>query len=123
MARLSADKIRQIKEIGALLSALHPKAFPSGKLGESDTLLKIGIHHDIFALYPDLARNVVHSLMHWHTNSNFYLEASVEGRQRVDLDGNPAGEVAPEQARAARERLADRKRAKKGEQVSTHVTT
>ena len=110
MGKFSEEKVARILAFAATLAERHPKAFPSGKPGNTSIVLKIGIHFDMYALYPDVPKRTVHSLMSWHTRSAKYLEAAgVAGTPRVDLDGNNAGEVTEEQAAAARENLAERK--------------
>jgi ProP effector len=110
MGKFSEEKVERILAFAAMLAERHPKAFPSGKPGSSSIVLKVGIHFDIYALYPDIPKRTVHSLMSWHTRSPKYLEAaSIAGTPRLDLDGETAGEVTEEQAKAAQVNLATRK--------------
>lgn len=110
MGKFSEEKVARILAFAAMLAENHPKAFPSGKPGNSSIVLKVGIHFDIYALYPDIPKRTVHSLMSWHTRSPKYLKAASEtGTPRRDLDGNVAGEVTEEQAKAAKDNLAERK--------------
>ena len=47
-------------------------------------------------------------ILHNHTASSRYLKALVEGAARLDLDGNPVGEVTAEQQKQAVMTLRDR---------------
>lgn len=110
MGKFSEEKLERIMAFAATLADRHPKAFPSSKPGSTTTVLKIGIHRDIYALYPEIPKRTVHSLLSWHTRSWKYLEAaSVAGTPRFDLNGNVAGEVTEEEAETARTKLAQRK--------------
>ena len=51
--------------------------------------LKIGIAADILAALPDLSRGVLGTALAAYTKSIMYLQAI----DRIDLNGNPAGQV------------------------------
>lgn len=70
--------------------------------------LKVGIHHDIRTLVGDeLDRKLLTAALRLYTGNPFYLRALIEpGAVRVDLSGNPVGEVSPEDQQQARERFA-----------------
>jgi ProP effector len=70
--------------------------------------LAIGIHKQLMARQPELDKNQVRTALHNHTASSRYLKALVEGAARLDLDGNPVGEVTAEQQKQAVMTLRDR---------------
>ena len=55
--------------------------------------LKVGIAADIPARCPAVERRVLGAALSAYTRRVMYLEGMVAGAARVDLDGNPAGEV------------------------------
>ena len=55
--------------------------------------LKIGIAADILAALPDLSRGVLGTALAAYTKRIMYLQAIVVGADRIDLNGNPAGQV------------------------------
>jgi ProP effector len=67
--------------------------------------LKIGIHRDIKAVMPELSMTKIRKALGAHTRQPGYRQALVPGRQRFDLEGQPAGVVtdaeAPKQQVAA----------------------
>jgi ProP effector len=60
---------------------------------QPDQPLKIGIHKDIIARHPELRPSLMASTLKTYTRSVGYLETLKAGAPRIDLDGNPAGEV------------------------------
>ncbi len=70
--------------------------------------LAIGIHKQLLERKPDLDKNKVRVALHGHTASTRYLKALTEGAPRLDLDGQPAGEVTAEQQDVAVKTLRDR---------------
>ena len=86
--------------------------------------LAIGIHKVILERMPELDKAQLRVAMKWHTASTAYLKGIVDGANRVDLDGNPAGTVTAEQQELAvktlRERLrkaAERRKAEQEEKL------
>jgi sRNA-binding protein len=76
--------------------------------------LKIGIHHDILertdgAIAP---RELSRALSVYTANVAYLQRSTRPGAVRIDLDGNPAGEVTREQAAHIRGRLLARKQIK-----------
>jgi ProP effector len=71
--------------------------------------LAIGIDKQLMARLPDLQRKPLRIALGIHTHSLRYLKASEKAATRVDLDGQPAGEITPEQrlhaAKLVKERL------------------
>ncbi len=95
------ERRRRASDLGQLLvslAALFPAAFVVGKY-QVHAPLKIGIHIDIAARCPELADRL--GLLRGYTGRLMYLQAMVAGAVRVDLDGNPSGEVTDAQAASA----------------------
>ena len=69
--------------------------------------LATGIGQVIAALLPELSKTLVHqAIAFWQRQrKTSYLQALMAGGPRYDLDGNPHGEVTPEQQERAREEL------------------
>ncbi|HNE40064.1 ProQ/FinO family protein [Accumulibacter sp.] len=59
--------------------------------------LAIGIDKQLLARLPDLDRKHLRIALGIHTHSLRYLKAIEKAQVRLDLEGNPAGEVTPEQ--------------------------
>ena len=70
--------------------------------------LALGIHKTIKERMPELDVAQLRSAMKIHTASTRYLKAQVVGKERFDLDGNPAGEVTEEQREVASTTLRER---------------
>jgi ProP effector len=70
--------------------------------------LAIGIHKSIKARLPDISDAPLRLALKAHTASTKYLKALASGEKRFDLDGNPAGEVTPEQRQQALDTIKDR---------------
>lgn len=87
------------------LVALFPKAFmPKG----ADKIpLKIGIHADIRARDPSISGVKLGAALHDYVTGPKYLRALVAGAPRLDLDGQPAGEVTERDELNAKLQLAD----------------
>jgi ProP effector len=70
-----------------------PGLFPSTFDPASPKPLKVGIRLDIEKRLPETSRRSIRkALMRWCSQEP-YLRAIVAGGPRLDLDGNPAGEV------------------------------
>jgi ProP effector len=69
--------------------------------------LKWGIAADIAARCPELKRRARGTALSVYTGRIAYLQSLVAGAARIDLDGNPAGEVTAEEAEYAAARLAE----------------
>ena len=67
--------------------------------------LAIGIYHDLCAHLPDFPRKLIHhTLSQWMADHRvIYWQAVIQGGPRFDLEGNPKGEVTPEQQASARQ--------------------
>jgi ProP effector len=100
-------RARNIAQIREELVQLFPACF-AGK-GKPKPPLKKGIFRDIINRMPG-----GRGLKQWHlgrvlddyTHGPTYLASLVEGATRVDLDGNPAGEVSASDAEHAAKKLA-----------------
>jgi hypothetical protein len=60
--------------------------------------LKIGIHRDIKAIAPELSTRDLGTAIRYYVGDYQYRQAMVAGAVRFDLDGNPAGVVAPDES-------------------------
>jgi ProP effector len=101
---------RQASDFGQLLislAELFPAVFVVGKY-QVHVPLKVGIDHDIAARCPALAVGERLKLLRLYVGRLMYLQALVAGAVRVDLDGNPAGEVTVDEAAHAAVRLANK---------------
>jgi ProP effector len=70
--------------------------------------LAIGIDKAILARLPDLDRAALRNALRQHTAATRYLKVLQHATQRVDLDGQPAGEVTEAQRAHAAETLKTR---------------
>jgi ProP effector len=87
------------------LAALFPALF-----GAAPQPLKLRIQADIQQRSPGIfTKKSLSIFLHRHTTSTAYLKALSAAPQRVDLDGQPAGEVAEEHRQAAAVELERRK--------------
>lgn len=57
--------------------------------------LAIGIHKALRQRMPEVADTQLRLALRRHVTSTKYLKAVANGTQRYDLDGQPAGEIAP----------------------------
>ena len=90
--------------------------------------LAIGIANDLCAQLPDYSPKLVHhTLSQWMADHRvIYWKALMLGGSRYDLDGNPKGEVTPEQqadARAKRKAWYDRREEIRKQQMETEQDT
>ncbi len=102
---MSQTDKRAIHAVHALLIQRFPNAFP--KDYDAIRPLKLGIHADLIARAPDLDPVLLRRALANHTQRDGYLLALIHGRgdHRYDLDGQPAGTVAPEERAEAQKRL------------------
>jgi ProP effector len=85
------------------LTVQYPQAFPlDARLIRP---LKIGIHMDIRAAHPEIDPRALRIALAKWCSRPVYQWTLAQGGARVDLYGQPAGEVTPEQQAHARERL------------------
>ena len=69
--------------------------------------LKVGIAADLVARCVELDRRKLGAVLSAYTQRIMYRKAMVAGAARVDLDGNPAGEVSASDAAHAAAKLAE----------------
>ena len=70
--------------------------------------LAIGIDKALFERLPDLARKNIRAALRIHTASTRYLKSVVRSKERLDLDGQAAGEITEEQRAHAQAKLDER---------------
>ena len=69
--------------------------------------LKVGLLEDLFALVGgSISRSALSNALHSYCSNEFYLRSMVEGADRIDLEGRPAGKVAKSQEAGAKRLLA-----------------
>ena len=74
------------------LAQFHPQLF-----GARFLPLKLGIFEELMAAHPgDFTKDELKAALAFHARSTRYLEAVASGEQRHGLQGEPAGELAPE---------------------------
>jgi ProP effector len=74
------------------LAHFHPQLF-----GARFLPLKVGIFEELIAAHPEeFTREELKAALAFHARSTRYLEAVASGEQRHGLNGEPAGEIAPE---------------------------
>ena len=84
------------------------ETFPACFSRSAPKPLKIGLGEELLALagvHPalaDLSRRQIRRALQVYTGAAAYRKALVKGGPRYDLDGQPAGEVTPEQQTFAR---------------------
>src|SRR5262245_31953398 len=86
--------------------------------------LKIGIRADAVAgIGAAMTRSEVANGLRHYTGSIGYLRATLTGAKRIDLDGNVAGAVTPEEEAGAREKLQERATRPKAKTTSAGAGT
>lgn len=70
--------------------------------------LAIGIDAAIQERMPEVDRKTLRTALRLHTHSMRYLKAMEKATARLDLDGNPAGEVTEDQRKHATDILKER---------------
>jgi ProP effector len=92
-------------QTAARLAELYPALF-----GGPPKPIKLRIQADIQLRAPGIfTKRVLSFFLSRHTTTTPYLKALVTEAQRFDLDGQPAGELAPEHKQAAVDELARRR--------------
>lgn len=90
----------------AWLVATYPATFNL----DAPSPLKIGIHLDLLARHPDLdPATLRRALKRYCGRPRYQLALASEGAVRLDLDGQPAGEVTAEQQKVAQRKVAPKK--------------
>lgn len=99
----------QTQALQAWLAATYPATFSLDK----PPPLKVGIHHDLLTRHPDLDHATLRrALKRYCERRPYQLALARDGAVRVDLDGNPAGEVLEDQRKFAKAKLSAWNRAK-----------
>ena len=85
-----------------LLRTRYPHCFNS----EDPRPLKVGIGQDLRDTLPEeVSLPILHEALAFYVGQSAYLESVKAGAARIDLDGNPAGVVQPDEAEYAAKRL------------------
>jgi ProP effector len=104
----------------ALLAEAFPRTFSVWEMRRRP--LKIGIHRDIeTALDGAITPAELHKALGTYCSNRAYLEHTLTGTLRLDLDGNPAGVVTAEEEARAKATLAGIK-AKKARRAAAKPT-
>lgn len=102
-------KLNSSKEVIAFLAERFPLCFTT----EGETRpLKIGIFQDLIERVPEsdnVSKTQLRSALRLYTSSWRYLYGVKLGAQRVDLDGNPCGELEQQHVDHARKQLEEAK--------------
>ncbi|VEI69130.1 ProP effector [Serratia fonticola] len=102
-------KLNTVKEVIAFLAERFPLCFSAE--GEARPL-KIGIFQDLVERVQgeeNLSKTQLRSALRLYTSSWRYLYGVKVGAQRVDLDGNPCGELEQQHVDHARQQLEEAK--------------
>jgi hypothetical protein len=108
IAARHAERIAAIQAVLKELMDRWPQTFSPHPLPVRP--LATGIGQVIAAQLPQVPKKLVHqAIAFWQRQrKTLYLQALIAGGPRYDLDGNPQGEVTPEQQERAREDLVAR---------------
>ncbi|MBA5762915.1 RNA chaperone ProQ [Vibrio sp. 404] len=116
----NTEKLKNSKEVIAYIAECFPKCFTLE--GEAQPL-KIGIFQDLADRLSDdekVSKTQLRAALRQYTSSWRYLHGVKPGAVRVDLDGNPCGELDEEHVEHAKAALAESKakvQARRKEQV------
>ncbi|MDF2152135.1 RNA chaperone ProQ [Vibrio sp. CAU 1672] len=103
------EKLKNSKEVIAYIAECFPKCFTLE--GEAKPL-KIGIFQDLAERLSDdekVSKTQLRAALRQYTSSWRYLHGVKPGAVRVDLDGNPCGELEEEHVEHAKATLAESK--------------
>lgn len=101
----AVEPVREAQAAGNLLKQLFPALFSGGP---KPIMLKV--QQAIEARAPGrFTKKALSGFLARHTASTSYLIALTKSEQRLDLDGQPAGELSAEHREAARKLLAERR--------------
>ena len=99
----------RVEQAQTLLRERYPALFAAA----DPKPLAIGIHRVLLERHPELDLSGLKRALTLHTGRFSYQKLLKAGAVRFDLDGQPADEVTEEQAKIARQRLAELKAALK----------
>ncbi|UUM29420.1 RNA chaperone ProQ [Vibrio japonicus] len=105
----NTEKLKNSKEVITYIAECFPKCFTLE--GEAKPL-KIGIFQDLAERLsddPKVSKTQLRAALRQYTSSWRYLHGVKPGATRVDLDGNPAGELEEEHVEHAKVALAESK--------------
>lgn len=92
MSKLNPNRLAQTEVVLSVLIEKYPKTFfkePADRLP-----LKVGIHRDLYlALKGQFSNKIIQQSLRRYMGIAGYRKKLVAGAQRIDLEGNPAGEV------------------------------
>lgn len=94
-----------------ICNSLFPKAFP--RRGQRRVMpLKIGVADDLQVALAEagheVSKKAISRLLTYWCSRNFYLKAFRHNNMRIDLAGEPAGEITDKQRLIAKENLSRR---------------
>lgn len=98
-------KYERVLSVRARLATTFPLCFVA-KRNPNKRPLKVGIQAEIIAALPDLIHSDLRAALFDYCHGPTYQRALASGGIRIDLGGQPAGEVTPEQAERARQLMA-----------------
>lgn len=105
----NTEKLKNSKEVIAYIAECFPKCFTLE--GEAQPL-KIGIFQDLAERLsddPKVSKTQLRAALRQYTSSWRYLHGVKPGAVRIDLDGNPCGELEQEHVEHAKAALAESK--------------
>ncbi|MBM7454706.1 ProP effector [Oceanisphaera litoralis] len=105
----NSEKLKNSKEVIAYLAECFPQCFVA--TGEAKPL-KIGIFQDLAARLaedPKVSKTLLRTALRQYTSSWRYLHGLKAGQIRVDLDGEPCGELTQEHVDHAKGALKESK--------------
>ncbi|WP_088346355.1 MULTISPECIES: ProQ/FINO family protein [Rhodomicrobium] len=100
-------KVYLTRKLAALAEILgtHADALPPILCRRVPVPLKVGIRADLAARFPGAESDAIGRwLAGWTVTDQYQMQVAAGGVRR-DLDGEPAGDITPEHAETARERL------------------
>lgn len=117
--RLNPTQFQGIFDNIDTCNRLFPKAFPK-KGAEKVMPLKVGIAGELRTALADAGHEIsmkaVRRLLTYWCSRNFYLKSFKRADFRIDLAGNPAGEVTDQQRVIAKEELGGRAKRREAKQ-------
>lgn len=105
--KMSESKRQLCRETFQRVLEKYPKTF-FGKDSPDTRVLKVGILEDLVKDNPDLKPWILRRFVDQYAMKNRYLRATARGGFRVDLAGEPNGEVLPSHIAYAMKKLEER---------------
>jgi sRNA-binding protein len=91
-----------------IFSVLYPDTFALS--GQPKNPLKIGIFQDLFGIHPEIDGYHLGQFLRWYTSKWSYLEAIIEKKPRLDLEGAVCGQITDHQIAIAASELKELKK-------------